>query len=586
MTDRADDLEAKVADLARALADVQARLEALERAPGRAAPRRAAAAPSAAPGGAAATPTAAGAAAGSVPSAASAFTLAGRTFLVLAGAFALRALTDAGTLAAPLGVGIGLAYAGTWIALADRAGRAGAGWSAGFHGATAAMIGFPLLFEATFRFRLLSPTAASALLAGLTAVALSVAVRRRIEGLAWLVALAGVATATAVALAPLGGRATSPTLYVVALGIATLWLGYVLDWHGLRWPMAIAANALVAVVSLRALSSGGGEGAGAAFFVQAVLLVGYLGSIAARTLLLGRRVVPFEVFQAAAALAVGLGGAAAVASRAGGGAVAFGVVSAASGFAAYGVAFEFIERRQKGSANFGFYAAIAIVLVLAGSALVLSGPLLPLAWAALAVGSAAIARRKGGVTLGAHGAAYALAAATASGLLSHAAEASFASPQEAWGAAAAVEVVVLAAMVAAAWLVAGQAGRERVVQRVPQALLVAALVCAAAGLAVGWLVPPLAGVPGAGASPGAVATIRTAVWVAGALLLTGLGRREAWREAGWFVYPALAAIGLKILLEDLQRSRPATLFLAFALYGGALILVSRARQRVRETPGG
>jgi len=58
--------------------------------------------------------------------------------------------------------------------------------------------------------------------------------------------------------------------------------------------------------------------------------------------------------------------------------------------------------------------------------------------------------------------------------------------------------------------------------------------------------------------------------------------REAWREAGWLVYPALAATGLKILLEDLPRGRPATLFLAFALYGAALIAVARARHRPRE----
>jgi hypothetical protein len=579
VTDRVADLEAKVEELSRALASVQARVDALERAPARAAARRAA------PAAAAAASATAVAAAADVPTAASAVTFVGRTLLVLAGGFVLRALTDSGTLAAPLGVGLGLAYAGTWIALADRAGKAGASWSAGFHGATAAMIGFPLLFEATFRFRLLSPAAASALLAALTAVALAVAARRRMEGLAWLVSLAGAATAGAVALAPLTGRATFPALFVIALGVATLWLGYVLDWHGPRWPMALAADALVAVVSLRALASGGGEGAGAAFVVQAVLLVAYLGSIAARTLLLGRRVVPFEIVQTAAVLAVGLGGAAAVASRAGGGAVAFGLVSAVTGFAAYGVAFEFVERRQKGSANFGFYTSVAIVLVLAGSALVLSGPALPLAWAALAVGSAALARRKGRLTLAAHGAAYGVAASLGAGLLSHAGEVSFSSPAHAWAAAGTAEVLVLAAMVAAAWLAAGAAAREQLAQRVPQALLVTAIACSAAGLAVGWLVPLLAGAPGSGASPAAVATIRTAIWAAGALLLTWIGRREAWREASWLVYPALAAIGLKILLEDLQEGRPATQFLSFGLYGIALIVVARVRSRPqREAP--
>jgi hypothetical protein len=581
MADRLADLEAKVAELSRALADVHARVQVLERGTVRAAARR----PATTASSSAAAVAGAAAAGAGVPSAASAFTFVGRTLLVLAGAFVLRALTDAGTLAAPLGVALGLAYAGTWIALADRAGRAGASWSAGFHGATAAVVGFPLLFEAVFKFRLLSPAAASALLAGLTGVALAVAARRRLEGLAWLVSLAGAATASALALAPLTGRATFPALFAIALGVATLWLGYVLDWHGPRWPIALVADVLVAVVSLRALSAGGGEGAGAAFAVEAALMLAYLGSIAARTLLLGRRVVPFEVFQTAAALAVGLGGAAAVASRSGGGAeLLFGLVAFACGLGAYGVAFAFVERRHQGAANFGFYSSVAILLVLAGSALVLDGAALPVAWATFAVVTAALSRRSGRLTLAAHGAAYGVAAALAAGLLSHAGEVSFGSPEEAWPPAGLAPLAVLAAAVATAWL-AAPARRERGYQRIPQALLVAAVACSAAGVAVGWLVPLVAGVPGAGAAPGAVATVRTAVWVAGAVLLTWLGRRDAWLEASWLVYPALAAIGLKILLEDLQRSRPATLFLAFALYGGALIVVSRVRHRpVRVAP--
>jgi hypothetical protein len=119
----------------------------------------------------------------------------------------------------------------------------------------------------------------------------------------------------------------------------------------------------------------------------------------------------------------------------------------------------------------------------------------------------------------------------------------------------------------------------------PQLLLVAVVACAASGLAVGALVPPLAGATPE-ASPGAVATIRTAVWVAGALVLGLLGRRGAWREASWLVYPALAATGIKILLEDLPRSRPATLFVAFALYGVALLAAARSRQRGRAAGAG
>ncbi len=575
MTDRVAELEAEVAELSKGLREVERRLATLEQGGARVpAARRAAAA-----GGA---PSAGALPAGTVPSAASTVTFVGRTLLVLAGAFVLRALTESGTLAAPLGVALGLAYAGTWIALADLAGKHGGKWSAGFHGASAAMIGFPLLFEATFRFRLLTPSSAAVLLAGLTAVALAVAARRKLEGLAWLVSLAGTVTAVAVALAPLEGRALLPTLYVVLLGIATLWLGYVLDWHALRWPVALAADFLVGVMALRAVSATTAEGPGTASIAQAVLLLLYLGSIAARTIFLGRKVIAFEMVQTAIAIAVGLGGAGFVASRAGGGAFGFGVVSLAAGLAAYFVAFELVERRQKGPANFGFYTTVALVLLLAGTALVLPEGALGLTWAGLGVAFAALARRRGRKTLALHAAAYGVAGALVSGALTHALEAAFESPAVAWSQATLPEVAVVLAAGATAWLCAGGPARRAWYERIPQLLLVAAVACGASGLVVGWLVPLLAGRPPAAAA-GSVATIRTGAWVAGALWLTWLARRDHWVEAGWLTYPALAAIGLKILLEDLQRSRPATLFLAFALYGAALILVARGR-RTRDGP--
>jgi hypothetical protein len=577
MADRVAELEAKVAALADGLSRMEQRLAAVERGPRRAPAARRAAAAQAGVLPAAASPGR------DVPSAATVVGFVGRTLLVLAGGFVLRALTDGGTLPGPVGVALGLAYAGTWIALADLAGRAGAQWSAGFHGVAAALLGFPLVFEATFRLRLLSPGAAAALLAALTGVALAVAARRRLEGLAWLVSLAGAATAAALALAPLTRSALLPTLTVILLGGATLWLGYVLDWHGPRWPIAVAADLLVGLVAIRAVSAGATEGRGAAFVAQAALMLVYLGSIATRTLLLGRKVVPFEIVQTAAALAVGLGGAAFVAARTGGGSGAFGLVSLALGLGAYGVAFAFMERHREAQANFAFYASAGIVLVLAGTALVAPGASLPLAWAALGIATALLARRHGGRTLGFHAAAYGVAAALAAGLLGQAFEAAFASPAEPWTFATLPALVVLAAMAVTACVAARATKRASIPECVPQLLLVAVLACCVSGVAVGLLVPPFAGAP-PGASPGAVATVRTAVWVLGAMALGWLGRRASWREAGWLVYPALAATGLKILLEDLPRGRPATLFVAFALYGAALLAVARARHQRPRAP--
>lgn len=572
MPERLEELEQRTAELSAGLREVERRLDALERGARAPAPRRASV-----PGAAVEAAGRPSASAGDVPSAASTVTFVGRTLLVLAGGFVLRALTDSEKLAAPLGVGLGLVYAGTWILLADLAGRRGAKWSAAFHGASAAMLGFPLVFEATFRLRLLTPSSAAVLLAGLTGVALVVAARRRLQGLAWLVSLAGTATAMSLALAPLEGRALLPTLYVVLLGIATLWLGYLLDWYALRWPIAIAADLLVAIMALRAVSSTAAEGPRIAAIAQAGLLLLYLGSVAIRTVGLGRKVIVFEGVQTALAIAVGLGGAGFVASSSGGGATIFGVVSLVAGAAAYLVAFEFVERRQKGPANFRFYTTVALVLVLAGSALVLSDGALGVSWAVLGVSFATFAYRRGRGTCASHAAAYCVAATWVSGSLGHALESGLASPAIAWTPATVFEVLAVLAAAAAAWLCSAGPVRRLWYERIPQLLLIAVLVFGASGLAVGWLVPILAGTPPA-ANAGTVATIRTAVWVIGALWLTWLARRDAWIEAGWLTYPALAAVGVKILLEDLQRSRPATLFLAFALYGAALILVARGRR--------
>ncbi|HEY6100288.1 MAG TPA: hypothetical protein VIW03_12705, partial [Anaeromyxobacter sp.] len=457
--ERLAELEGKVAELSAALRDFERRLAALERGGARLPVARPLAARPQAEDAGSAPPL------GAVPSAASTVTFVGRTLLVLAGAFVLRALTEGGTLPAPVGAGLGLGYAGIWIVLADLAGRRGAKWSAAFHGASAALIGFPLVFEATFRLRLLTPSSAAMLLAGLTAVALAVAARRRLQGLAWLVSLAGTATAVSLALAPLEGRALLPTLYVVLLGIATLWLGYVLDWFALRWPIAIAADLLVAIMALRAVSSTTAEGPGIAAVAQAALLLLYFGSVAARTLYLGRKVIAFEVVQTALALAVGLGGAGFVASRSGGGAIAFGIVSIVAGAAAYYVAFELVERRQKGPANFTFYTTAALVLLLAGCELVLPDEALGVVWAVLGILFAALARQRGRKTLAVHAAAYGVAAAIASGALAHAFESGLASPAAAWSQATMTEAFAVFAAATTAWLCAGGPARRSWVER-------------------------------------------------------------------------------------------------------------------------
>ena len=116
MSDRVSELEAKVADLTESLRQMERRVGALERGISPAAARRVRAAAAARENDAASALLRQDAA-----SLAGTVSLAGRTLLVLAGAFFLRALTDSGRVPTWLGVGMGFVYAGVWVAAADRA---------------------------------------------------------------------------------------------------------------------------------------------------------------------------------------------------------------------------------------------------------------------------------------------------------------------------------------------------------------------------------------------------------------------------------------------------------------------------------
>ena len=115
--------------------------------------------------------------------------------------------------------------------------------------------------------------------------------------------------------------------------------------------------------------------------------------------------------------------------------------------------------------------------------------------------------------------------------------------------------------------------------RIPRAVV--ALLVAIAGGA--WLA---ALVLSDGTTAGNAATVRTFALAATALALAGLGRAPRLREAAWLVYPTLAAGGVKLLAEDFPHSTAATLFIALAIAGGALIAAPRLigrRSLVRST---
>jgi hypothetical protein len=503
-------------------------------------------------------------------------TLVGRTFVILAGAYALRALTESGVLDRTTGAAAGLAYAVAWSVVAWRMDAARA-LSATFFGACTVLVGYPLVFEATVRFALLTPAASAAALGVTTGLVLATAWRRDLHALAWIATVTACGLAAALLVAT--GSAVPFSLCLVAVGIATLWLGYDREWRLLRWVSAAFADLAAVGLVGRALATPPRDDPSHVVAVQLALLVGYLGSIAIRTLARGRSVVPFEVVQAAATLGAGLA-AVLVAHRVGTGAAPLGAALVMLAVACYAVAFAFLDR-ENARGNFYFYTSLAIVFALAGSDLLLGASPLGLSWAVMAVSAGAAGRRFGRSALTVHSAVYVVAAAGVTGLLAQPLRALLAPAAGAWPGVTAPEWAVMAALVACVVLSATDgartAGPGADASRWTLAVVASAALAGTAIVALRGILPP----DPAPLHAAAVATLRTGVLAASAIAVAWLGRFDPMRAFGTLLYPVLGVGALKLLLEDFRTSPPSLLVVALALYGGALILGPRIA-RVRS----
>lgn len=490
--------------------------------------------------------------------------LIGRTLVVLGGAYLLRALTEAQVLTAPVGVAIGLAYGAPWLLLAARAGTRGAQLDALCHALATALIGYPLVWEATLRFGVLGTPQSAALLGALTAAALALAAVTRLHGLAWVVTFGAFGSAAGLALAT--GDWVSYTMLSLGLGLATLGLGYIRQWGDLRWPAAIGANLMIIFAIDRAALSGAPAGA---LVLVLLAFVGYVGSFALRTLAGTHRVSAFDMAQTTAMLFIGLGGSLYL-LVASGSAWSVGVAALAFGVGGYVFTFAFVERRRDVS-TFFFWALFTLLVAGIGTTVCTGTAAASMVFAAAAVALAMIARHRGSLTLRLHAAICAIAAAIGSGLLATSSAALIVPPVAGWQ-----SVTVRSVFAITALLVAVLTPTRRPLTwaaRVPRLVLVSVLAWTVMGAAV-LVVTRLFGDP-RGMDTSVLATLRTTVLVAGILALARVARYDGGREAGWLMYPLLVATGLKLVFVDLLLGRPQTLFAALALYGVALIVAPR-----------
>jgi hypothetical protein len=224
-----------------------------------------------------------------------------------------------------------------------------------------------------------------------------------------------------------------------------------------------------------------------------------------------------------------------------------------------------------------YASGVGLILVMAGSGLLLDGLSRDLVWAVFAV--LAVLRavgERGDLSL--HSVVYLAGGAWVSGLLGAMAHAFGAPAGTPWPSLTlgAVGVVVAAVVIA---VLSGRVavGRRRALLR-STALGLAALGGGAALL--------YGAAPRLEESAGALATWRTAI-LAAAAVAASVVRARGWREAAPLAYGLLLLGLVKLLAEDFPRGRPATLMVGLALYGVALILVARSvRGAQSEEPEG
>ena len=505
-------------------------------------------------------------------------TLIGRVLLVFGGAYFLRAITDLGYVPLGLGILLGTVYAFVWLYMAYRKGGVeGERTMALFYGGASVLLALPLLFEASTRFGLLAGLQGAIALGLFCTATLIVAARRNLLVLAWLATGGGIAAAFALLIS--ARSAVAAPLLLLYLGLASLWTVYLRQWMGLQWLGAVGAVAIVAVLTILGVSEKWPVQPNTAFLLAVALLVTYLASFAIVTHRRGRNAGMFEAILSIVLAALVLI-TAIIATRSGQLLLAkVGIPALLLGMATYSLALTPGTRAARGL-NFNFYSVFGLGLVVAGTALALPTSAAALVWSVLAVIMAWASGKFGRVALSLQCTFLLLVAGALSGLFATGSYAFAGDITAAWPRFDGLHVVVAAATVACLFIpVAHYSERWGIMAGAPQLIVLALSVWEVGGLMVAYSAPLLAAAGTEAANPAVVAALRTAVLSAASVTLALSSRFSRWPEARWLVYPVLILVGVKLVIEDFPNGQPATLFVALALVGSALLLVARLLRR-------
>lgn len=498
----------------------------------------------------------------------------GRVLLIFGGAYLLRAITDFEFVPTGIGILMGASYAYFWLFVAWRKGGiANERASAAFFGGTSVLLGLPLLVEAISRFELLSGLQGVIALAAFCGLALAVAAIRNLRTIGWLITAGGIATAIAVLVV---SHAVVPvSIFLLMLGLGSLWIVYWRQWMGTQWLGALGANAGVLAMVVFSSSDQWSIEPLAAALVGTALLLAYLLSFAMRSHVRGHDLGIFETVQALTAAGIAYWAASAASDAGQLGITPTGGLCIVLGCCAYGLAFSPQTRKVRGR-NFFYYSTLGLFLVLAGSALILPPTLAAALWSLMALTMAWQSGRTGWVALSLQCTFLLVAAGLKSGILTTGLTALAGDASSAWPALVPWHLGIALTTVVCLFLpVAQHSERWGALAGLPQLIVLALSVWEVGGLMVVYLAPIVADVSGDEPSLAILAALRTAVLSASSVTLALSSRFKRWPEARWLVYPVLILVAIKLFLEDFPNGQPASLFVALVFVGSSLLLVAK-----------
>jgi hypothetical protein len=348
---------------------------------------------------------------------------------------------------------------------------------------------------------------------------------------------------------------------------------------GPQWLGAFGANAGVVVLAVVSRSEQWSLEPVVPFLIGATLLIAYLLSFVLQSHIRSKDVGIFEAMQGVL-ISVVVFGAASVAAQAGQlSLVPVGAMSLTLGAGAYALAFTPETRTRRGR-NFFFYSTLGLLFVVAGTALVLSPGGAAAVWSLLALVMAWGSGRYERVTLSLQCTFLLLAAGVASGILATGYQALAGDASALWPPFVPWYLIIALTTVACLFIpVAQRSERWGVMAGLPQLIVLALSVWEVGGLMVVYLAPVMAGAGAAEPNLAILAALRTAVLSVSSVTLALSSRFKRWPEARWLVYPVLILVGLKLFVEDFPNGQPATLFVALAFVGSALLLVAKLLKR-------